>query len=76
MNKLVKSEKGYTLFLVVLIGALFMVMATALMTLTMNGVAKNEYRGDDLQATTYSENGVIYLAKMMNEEIQIGRAHV
>ncbi|MFD1851902.1 hypothetical protein [Oceanobacillus bengalensis] len=70
MKSLFNNEKGYTLFLAVLIGLLFMIMATSLVTMTMNGIAKNDSREDDIQAVDYSEKGIKYFTNILNEEIQ------
>lgn len=44
--KILKSEKGYALFLTVLIIVLFGILTVSLLTIVMSGVSKNTIRED------------------------------
>lgn len=47
--KILKSEKGYALFLTVLIIVLFGILTVSLLTIVMSGVSKNTIREDVTQ---------------------------
>ncbi|RLL47871.1 hypothetical protein D8M04_00910 [Oceanobacillus piezotolerans] len=70
MNFQKNNEKGYTLFLAVLIGVLFSVMATVLITFTTSGILKNDTAEDLQQATELSEKGLTHIMSDIHSKLQ------
>lgn len=70
MKRIIQNEKGYTLFMALLVAILFIVVATSLLTVTMSGLAKNTSREEITQATELAEKGIQHLVKQINQELQ------
>ncbi|RDW21572.1 hypothetical protein [Oceanobacillus chungangensis] len=70
MKRHFASEQGYTLFLTVLISLVFIVITTSLITITMNGINKNDHREDYSQATELSEKGLAHITGEINAKLQ------
>lgn len=68
--KILKSEKGYALFLTVLIIVLFGILTVSLLTIVMSGVSKNTIREDVTQAGELSEKGLQRITNQINHDIQ------
>lgn len=61
--KYLNNSRGYTLLLTVAVIVLFTVLGLSLLTLTSNGLTKNETRQDNIQAKDLAEKGVDYLQR-------------
>lgn len=70
MKRILREEKGYTLFMAVLVAILFVVLATSLLTVTMSGLAKNTTREEITQATELADKGIQHLVNQINQELQ------
>lgn len=68
--KHLKNERGYALFLAVLIIVLFGVLAVSLMTIVMSGTKKTDVREDITQATELSEKGLQHITNQINKELE------
>lgn len=66
----IKSEKGYSLFLTVLIVVLFSILAVSLLAIVMSGTSKNMIREDFTQANELSEKGFQHIVNQINYELQ------
>lgn len=69
MNKL-RGERGYTLFLTVLILVVFSVISVSLITITISGAKRSEVREDITQAGELAEKGLKHLMQEINHELQ------
>lgn len=65
----VKDEHGYTLFTALLIAILFTVLAMALLTITMSGLAKNVSREEFVQARELSEKGLLGIVSQIHHQL-------
>lgn len=70
MKRMLREEKGYTLFIAVLVAILFVVLAISLLTVTMSGLAKNMTREEITQATALADKGIQHLMNQINNELQ------
>lgn len=68
--KYFKEERGYALFLTVLIIGLFSILAVSLITVVLSGANKTAIREDITQASELSEKGTKHLIKQINYELQ------
>lgn len=67
--KKIKDERGYTLFTALLIAILFTVLAMALLSITMSGLAKNISREEFVQARELSEKGLLGIVSKIHHEL-------
>lgn len=65
-----ERERGYTLFLTVLVIVVFSVITMTLMTVTITGAKRSEVRETVTQAEELAEKGVIHLMNQINHELQ------
>lgn len=74
MKRSIKNETGYTLLLTVGIIVIFTVLGLSLLTLTSNGIKKNENRQNTVQAQDLSDKGIKYavddLQKYLENQIK------
>ncbi|MGM9967115.1 MAG: hypothetical protein ACI383_06495 [Rummeliibacillus sp.] len=74
MKRSIKNENGYTLLLTVGIIVIFTVLGLCLLTLTSNGIKKNENRQNTVQAQDLSDKGIKYavddLQKYLENQIK------
>lgn len=70
MNRLLKQEEGYTLFLSLLIIILFTGFAFLMIGITMNGMEKNIVREEYVQATELADKGIKHITHQINAELQ------
>lgn len=64
------NEKGYTLFLVVLMIVVFSVISMSLITVTISGAKRSEVRENVTQAGELAEKGLKHLTQQINFELQ------
>lgn len=65
-SKIIKNSQGYTLFLTVVIIVLFSVVGLSLITITVNGTAKNNIREDSVQSLNLAEKGQDFIINEIN----------
>lgn len=70
MRYKVNNERGYTLILAVLIGALFSVFVVTLLTFTSSGISKNDVHEDNQQAMELSEKGIKHITQQIKQDVQ------
>ena len=68
--KYLKREKGYALFLTVLIIALFSILAVSLTTIVLSGANKTAVREDITQAAELSDKGIQHIVSQINKELE------
>jgi len=66
---MIKNEKGYSLFITLVIVILFTILGLSLMTLTMNGSTKNDIRQDTVRAQDLSEKGMDYFVTDLEKKL-------
>src|SRR5690625_2663730 len=64
------NEKGYTLFLVVLMIVVFSVISMSLITVTISGAKRSEVRENVTQAGELAEKGLKHLMNQIDFELQ------
>lgn len=64
------NERGYALFLAVLIIVLFGVLTISLLTIVLSGTNKTAIREDITQASELSEKGLQHIVSQINNELQ------
>lgn len=69
-TKHIQQEKGYTLFLTLLVAILFGVLAITSIMLTMNGVMRNRVREQDVQARELAEKGLEHITQEINTQLE------
>lgn len=67
--KVFKNEKGYTLLFTFAAIVLFSIIGLSLITLTSNGVSRNEVRQSTSQSHDLAEKGVTYFSEHLNAEL-------
>lgn len=67
--KILKSEKGNTLVITILVLVMAAVIGLSLMSLSMNGTKRNVHREDDTQATRYAENGIKHMTLHLEKKV-------
>lgn len=67
--KVFKNEKGYTLLFTFAAIVLFSILGLSLITLTSNGVSRNEVRQSTSQSHDLAEKGVTYFSEHLNAEL-------
>lgn len=70
MIRLLKNEKGYTLVLTLAVILIFTVLGLSLLTITTNGIAKNQMREDIVQSTDLADKGTEYMIKNLQLELE------
>jgi hypothetical protein len=70
MNSKLSNEKGYTLFLALLISILFVILATSLLSLTLTGTAKTTVREEIVQSAELSEKGLQHIINEIYHSLQ------
>ncbi|WNB92725.1 hypothetical protein [Bacillus sp. NEB1478] len=65
MKKILFSEKGNTLLIVLLMIVIFSVAGLSLVTTTFNGVKKTDARETQIQSTELAEKGIDYLSVLL-----------
>lgn len=65
-----KQQRGYTLFLTVLMIVVFSIIAITLITTSLSGASKSEIREDITQAGELAEKGLKHLLQTINYELQ------
>ena len=68
--KYLKREKGYALFLTVLIIALFSILAVSLTTIVLSGANKTAVREEVTQASELSDKGLQHMLNQINKELE------
>ncbi len=80
--KYVKSDRGNTLIIVLLMIVIFTIAGLSLISTTFNGVKKTDARETDIKSVELAEKGIDYLTILLETKsknfinLQIGRAHV
>lgn len=69
MKALVEKEQGYALLLTLMILLIFSILGIGLMTMTMNGAAKNEVRQDITRSTDLSTKGIDLMTNQINTDL-------
>lgn len=64
------NERGYALFLAVLIIAIFSILAVSLITIVVSGAYKTEIREDVTQASELSDKGLQHIVRQINKEME------
>lgn len=67
--KILKSEKGNTLVITILVLVIASVIGLTLMSMSMNGTKRNEHRENVTQATRHAESGINHIALLIEKEI-------
>lgn len=70
MKHLLRNERGYSLLLTFATLIILSVMALSLMTVTTNGIAKNETREDTVQASDLADKGIDFMIKDIQLELE------
>ncbi len=70
MKQLIKSEKGYTLLLAVVVVLIFSILGLSLITLTTNGLLRNETREEGVQSKDLADKGIDYLVESIQAQLQ------
>ena len=65
-----KNQAGNTLIISVILLVLFSVIGLSIMTLTMNGISKNEVRENNIRAVAYAEKGIDRITRQINLELE------
>ncbi|NME06159.1 hypothetical protein [Psychrobacillus sp. BL-248-WT-3] len=65
-----KNQAGNTLIISVILLVLFSVIGLSIMTLTMNGISKNEVRENNIRAAAYAEKGIDRITQQINLELE------
>ena len=68
--KIFKNEKGYTLLFTFAAIVLFSILGLSLITLTSNGVSRNEVRQSTSQSHDLAEKGITYFSEHLNTELE------
>lgn len=64
------EQRGYTLFLTVLIIVIFSILSVTLITVTLTGAKRSEVREDVTQAGELAEKGLKHLMQQIEHELQ------
>lgn len=70
MKQLIKSEKGYTLLLAVVVVLIFSILGLSLITITTNGILRNETREEGIQSKDLADKGIDYLVESIQTQLQ------
>lgn len=70
MNKHLKNNNGSALLIAVAILMIFTILGLTLMTLTTNGLAKNETRENIVQATDLADKGIEFIIADIQAKLQ------
>lgn len=70
MKRILSNEKGYSLFIAVLITVVFMVIAVSLLSMTMAGTSKSSTREEIVQSTELSDKGMQHITQQIYAELQ------
>lgn len=68
--KTLRSESGNALVVTILVLVLSTVIGLTLMSMTINGLKRNETREDMNQATQQAEKGITYISKLIEQEVE------
>lgn len=69
MKDLLKKEQGYALLITLIILLVFSILGISLMTMTMNGTAKNDMRQDITRSTDLSTKGIDLITNQINTDL-------
>lgn len=69
MKDLLKKEHGYALLITLIILLVFSILGISLMTMTMNGTAKNDVRQDITRSTDLSTKGIDLITNQINKDL-------
>jgi len=69
--RLLKSDKGYALFITLVIIILFTVLGMTMLALTSDGMKKNNVRKETVQAKALAETGIDGLVAKINSELTL-----
>ncbi|WP_404337423.1 hypothetical protein [Planococcus rifietoensis] len=69
MKDLLKKEQGYALLITLIILLVFSILGISLMTMTMNGIAKNDMRQDVTRSTDLSTKGIDLITNQINTDL-------
>lgn len=69
MKDLLKKEQGYALLVTLVILLVFSILGISLMTMTMNGTAKNDIRQDITRSTDLSTKGIDLITNQINTDL-------
>lgn len=67
--RLLKSDKGYALFITLVVIILFTVLGMTILVLTSDGMKKNNVRKETVQAKALAETGIDGLVAKINSEL-------
>lgn len=68
--KYIRSENGNTLLITIVVLVLSTVIALSLMSMSLNGLKRNETREDINQATEQAEKGITHITKLIQKQIE------
>lgn len=73
--KLLKSEKGYSLLLTLMIIVLFSILGTSLIAMSMNGMQKNDTRERTIQSNDLATKGINHITAQITSELNTALAN-